>query len=220
MKTIERDWGFFSPKFGLTFLVCQGDYFDSRYVLKFCFIWGYFFIYLPFRTKLEECCDTPRYGIDNHDSILWLYWGGDCDESTGQMESENLLTFDYPFYNFEFENHWVMNKNKEWQVVKPDEFSDDIYKWAEVIEEPYKYALNNGTVQERMAKCYKEKRQWHRKWLPFMKKVSTSLEVSFSDEVGERTGSWKGGVTGCGYEMKRGESMMECLRRMELNRKF
>jgi len=44
--------------------------------------------------------------------------------------------------------------------------------------------------------------------------------VKFSDEVGERTGSWKGGVIGTGSEMRPGESPEQCLRRMERERKF
>lgn len=44
--------------------------------------------------------------------------------------------------------------------------------------------------------------------------------VEFDDEVGERTGSWKGGCTGCSYEWERNETMLSALRRMEATRKF
>jgi hypothetical protein len=50
--------------------------------------------------------------------------------------------------------------------------------------------------------------------------VRTSIEVGFDDEVGERTGSWKGGTIGCGYDMLPDESAVQCLRRMERERKF
>lgn len=46
------------------------------------------------------------------------------------------------------------------------------------------------------------------------------IDIEFSDEVGERTGSWKGGVLGCGFDMLPGERPVDALRRMELERKF
>ena len=46
------------------------------------------------------------------------------------------------------------------------------------------------------------------------------MSVNFSDEVGERSGSWKGGTLGCGYDLLKNETMEQCLRRMEKERKF
>lgn len=220
MKYIEGRWGYFSPKFGLKLMLLQGSYFDSRYSLYFCFIWGVFKINLPFKTKLQEGCDTPRYGLDTHNNTLWLYWGGKYNNSIGQMEKENLSTWDFPFFTYNFDNHHVKNKEDEWQLVKRGEYSDDIYVWAGVMITPYVYVLKNEETQRVTAKCYKEKRQWHRKWFPFLKMVRTSIDIAFSDEVGERSGSWKGGVLGCGYDMLKNETMGQCLKRMEKERKF
>jgi hypothetical protein len=88
---------------------------------------------------------------------------------------------------------------------------------------PYRYKLRNGETQERTATVHVERMEWRRKWtrwLPLFAKVRTYIEVEFSDEVGERTGSWKGGVVGCGYEMKRGETAEQTMRRMEQERTF
>lgn len=92
-----------------------------------------------------------------------------------------------------------------------------------VEEFPYRYVLESGEVQERTAKVYVERREWRQLWLrwcPLFAHKSQSIDVSFSDEVGERTGSWKGGCIGCGWEMKRGETPEQSLRRMEKERKF
>ena len=78
-------------------MLYRGTYFDNRYAITFAFIWGYFFIKLPWKTKLKEGSDMPRYGFENHHSIFWFYWGGKYNESHGQMEFERLFTFDYPF---------------------------------------------------------------------------------------------------------------------------
>lgn len=50
--------------------------------------------------------------------------------------------------------------------------------------------------------------------------MSRSIDVEFNAEVGERTGSWKGGCIGCGYQMNPNETPLQALRRMEAERKF
>jgi hypothetical protein len=93
----------------------------------------------------------------------------------------------------------------------------------EELRLPYRYVMRRGEVQERTATVYVERMEWRRrwtKWLPCFAKVRQSIEVSFNDEVGEETGSWKGGCIGCGYDMLPGETPEQCLRRMERERKF
>jgi hypothetical protein len=55
---------------------------------------------------------------------------------------------------------------------------------------------------------------------PLLGNVQRTISVDFSDEVGERSGSWKGGCTGCAYEMKPDETPWQTLMRMERERKF
>lgn len=87
---------------------------------------------------------------------------------------------------------------------------------------PYTYTLKNGTVQNRKASVHIERRTYRRKWHWLLRKrmVNTSISVDFDDEVGEETGSWKGGTVGCGYNLLPGETALECLRRMEKERIF
>ena len=90
---------------------------------------------------------------------------------------------------------------------------------------PYRYVLRSGEVQnvdatvtvERRSWCW---RAWPFSWLRWPSKTSTTIAVEFSAEVGEGTGSWKGGTVGCGYTLLPGESPERCLRRMEAERKF
>ena len=86
----------------------------------------------------------------------------------------------------------------------------------------YTYTLKNGTVQHRKATIHVMRRTWRMKWWPLLpfKKASTTIEVKFSEEVGEGTGSYKGGCVGSGYEMQGCETPLETLRRMERERKF
>lgn len=83
----------------------------------------------------------------------------------------------------------------------------------------YAYRRNNGELQIRTATIQVESRLWTRPWIPW-KRLDRSIDVKFDDEVGERTGSWKGGTIGCGYTMRKGERPVDTLRRMERERRF
>lgn len=92
----------------------------------------------------------------------------------------------------------------------------------EIVEAPYRYLLRSGKVQEVTASVYVERRIRKLKMLkrlPFAK-TTYAIDVRFSDEVGEESGSWKGGCIGCGYTIKPGESPLQCLKRMEQERRF
>ena len=65
-----------------------------------------------------------------------------------------------------------------------------------------------------------EEREWHFgegwfKWLSWFRrpKISRSLDLEFSDEVGPEKGSWKGGMIGQGFEMLPGELHEAAFRR-------
>ena len=100
---------------------------------------------------------------------------------------------------------------------------DQEEKIKEGIEKqyPYTYILKCGEIQNRIAtiKCI-ERMTWGWKWFPWKRFVRTSIDVRFNNEVGERSGSWKGGCTGCGYDMLPNETAEQCLRRMERERIF
>lgn len=102
-----------------------------------------------------------------------------------------------------------------WEQKDPDRRKTETFGYA--------YILKSGEVQHRMAEVYVERYTWRRRWLywtSWRQMERTSINVTFSDEVGERSGSWKGGTIGCSYEMKPRESVERCLRRMEQERKF
>lgn len=87
----------------------------------------------------------------------------------------------------------------------------------------FRYVLRNGQVQERTATVIAERRTLSRHILHRLgwpKTVKHSINVQFDGEVGERTGSWKGGAVGCGYDMVPDETPLDALRRMERERKF
>ena len=79
--------------------------------------------------------------------------------------------------------------------------------------------------KELWAKCNIEEREWIRGKWPWMRKllkyvpgcrmIRRAMNIEFSDEVGSRKGSWKGGITGMDYDMLRGESMSDAFARFQ-----
>lgn len=87
----------------------------------------------------------------------------------------------------------------------------------------YSYTLKSGAVQQRTATVYESRMAWRRKWFGWSKLFERErryVGFTFSDEVGERSGSWKGGVIGSSETMLTGETVEQTFRRMERERKF
>lgn len=146
--------------------------------------------FLPEDTKYYQPID---YGFCFHDKALHINYGIDCKIYT------------YPWCNWEHIRHEVM--------LNDNTFVKATYSWKNEKEpenlwkktQPYHYILKSGEIQTVDATYIVEEREWklkYFKWLP-IKRVSRSIEVSFSEEVGEERGSWKGGVTGTSEEMKK-----------------
>ena len=216
--SFDAKWGYFAPRFSFRFVLHRGGYFDQRYAITLAFIWGVFHFYLPFKTRLCEGCNLPQYGIAIHNDTFWIYTGGEFDESIGQCtKNDQWITWYLPFFSWKFDGHWI--EDKEGQFVKME---NDTYEFrknnAMTFTYPFTYTLKSGIIQERTATCTIEKRKWHRKWFPFLTKTSKVIEIEFDDEVGERSGSWKGGVIGTSHELRDGETVWECLNRLKLER--
>ena len=144
-------------------------------------------------TVPDECqCSGPTYGFYFFEDLLRVMWGKD----TGRRDG--------PYKAFWMPWSW---RHREHEVIGPAE------------AHPFRYVLRSGQVQYRIATIKPERRLWTRPWLPY-KRESRYINIDFNDEVDERTGSWKGGVLGCSYDMLPGEQPIDTLRRMERERKF
>lgn len=220
--SFDFKWGYFAPGFAFRFIVHRGGYFDRRWAVTISPGWGTLHVKLPFGTRLSEGCSPPRYGIAIHSNTFWLYIGGEYDDSIGECTGKEWITWDLP---------WVTLIHRDWAVLTPEGnmvsssetglgLTDLIKQYAAKQQQPYTYVRNNGEIQHRTATISVTEGIWSRKWFPFIKKVYKTIDVEFDDEVGERSGSWKGGVLGCSYLMKPGENMEDTLRRMEQDREF
>ena len=66
----------------------------------------------------------------------------------------------------------------------------------------YRYLLRSGKVQTVTAMVHVSRQTWRLRWLrglppfPLGTRVRHYIDVQFSDEIGEGSGSWKGGGAG------------------------
>lgn len=135
-------------------------------------------------------------------------------------------------FHMPWEWKWVrtsnLRKDGNWEheTNKDRKSFWDIDKWKDVLwteTHPYTYILKRARVQERLATIKVEEREWRwrgMQWNPYLKRVKKTINVEFNDEVGEQSGSWKGGTLGCSYTMLKGETPWQTLKRMEIERTF
>jgi hypothetical protein len=169
------------------------------------------FVYVGVTPKEEYHDERHGIGFSIFVDYLTIYFG------------KSYKMWDIPFlsYNHKYTIKSTVDDEVFYDSRKEQSWDEEFRLMDErAVSYPYKYTLKSGEVQERIASVIKEYRIWGRKWFPFLTRERNSIWVTFNEEVGERTGSWKGGVTGCGYDLKDGETALECLRRMEKERKF
>ena len=238
------EWSGFSIRYHIA------GYFDPKPILQIYFIWGKLFIYFPWRhykkveieknikdirknklsalsgkkTKIEikyikklyDQCSAPTYGIYFFDKQCWICHG-----------NENKC-FELPWY-YTWIRTSCLAKDKTWYSETRKKRNMEFWnepKWKDIIFSetyPYKYTTEYGDEQYCNATIRVEEREWRWKWLTWLKYYSLirkDIAIRFSDDIGNKKGTWKGGTTGCSYTMKKGETPYDTLKRMELERKF
>jgi len=244
----RNDWIEFLPKkWGSRIIYQKAGYFDERpqidffltnllffplLVISFWNIWclipavmslflgiGKVYLCFPFRTGINEC-ESPQYGFYHIEDTFWL-WFGDTKKVIHFPWSLEWYRTSYKREEQSEKGEWAWEH--EFKGKNKELWNDD--KWPSLWKRtyPYIYTLKSGEIQKRHATVKVVEREWRRRWLMWtslFNQVVRVIDVSFDKEVGERTGSWKGGTVGCSYEMKPNELPYECLRRMEKERKF
>lgn len=188
------------------------------------------FLTLPWRSSDEKQandCEWPTYGLTVQPRVMTLHTG---------KHQKNFRQFRFP-WDWEFYRRSYLCKDGEFKhemkgtkfppnscLDSPHPYYDrekDEDLWVETY--PYTYKLRSGKEQHVQATVRVDEMEWRWlwfTWFPFIRKVVRGIDIHFSDEVGERAGSWKGGAIGCGYNMKDGETPRETLARMERERTF
>lgn len=234
-RTIHWEWSFgrFARDFSATVSIGTDDS-DDGILFHLCIPWV-FSVFVGMNGVLR--CRESKCGIQIHNGGVWVHFLSFVMESATKEDPwyRHYWHFEFPWnltwYSTEILVH-EPNTNGSKVVWRETEKNRkpflETYEHRRSVEEsvskdyPYAYILKNRTIQNRTATVFVSRMRWRARWWPLIpkSKTSTTIDVKFDQEVGEETGSWKGGCTGCSYEMKYGESPERCLSRMEHEREF
>lgn len=204
-QSVEIHWARRGWAFGAHVAIHSDDDDRGRRLLNLNF-WR-LSVWLPLGITAHpwEHMDGPRWGVDASKEFgLQVYWG------------KRRKSWDWPW---------------DWHTLRyekqmPDGSWTDVFDWeAKPHTEayPYTYTLRSGEVQHRTATVNKRRHviTWRAfKVFGWPRWIKESINVEFDEEVGERSGTWKGGCIGCGYDLRPGETMQQALARMEAERRF
>jgi hypothetical protein len=199
-------------------LIYDGSDSDSHWpwMLHVHVLWLNLFLHFPCKIVPKSRREAWRrewqqWGFSQTDDAIHLHWN-ECGK-----------VWFMPWFNKVFQRHEVRREDGSWVPYVGTYEHDKKPDGRELFTFPYTYTLKCGEVQNRTATVYVDRMAWRPKWFTWTRlfeKERQSISVEFDDEVGERSGSWKGGCVGCGWTMLPGESAEQTLRRMESERIF
>lgn len=200
---------------------------------------------LPWKSKRfpDGDCDEPRWGVAIHGRTLWIYKGGDGNGGKKTSHGKNIIAWDLPFTystpccRWQVECHTAHGLNIPCMIDRNVMECHDAKNYMPIhqvgivevgqnVYELTKYHYDYvDSYDGEVIPCvfWVEEQEWRPKWLGWtglFKKIKRSIRIEFSSEVGRDKGSWKGGCIGCGYELLPSESPMDCIKRMEKERRF
>lgn len=187
------------------------------------FGYGALYINLPIRTGIQDCA-SAAWGVNYHDSKFWVYIGGGGNFEGGRKWKTFRMPWGLQWYRTShlLKVGWFLESKKsriEWrgdEIGSYNWLQENRWKETHPFVDKYDGSVVNATISvEEM-----EWRPYWFMWTSLFSKVRRSISVEFDKEVGKRKGSWKGGVIGCGYDLRPDETPYECLKRMENERDF
>lgn len=220
-------WGEFAPgKWGVA---CKLYHYEEPGLLL-SLIWGAFYIHLPngrFARKLwpqgfafgeSESYGFMFYVTGEWAWQFWWHWGRKT-KIVDPPWGWNKRRGDYLREYLTQDGEWIDYRQfpHSW-IAEGVEVGGE--PWTET--HTYHYMTHGGEAQHVEATIRRERTTMVYRILgiPVRRQVKHSIDVSFAEEVGNQRGSWKGGVTGAGHEMRPGEEPIHTLRRMQRERDF
>lgn len=165
------------------------------------------------------------WGFYIHERCIVFLWGSTTAAGGSDRKKYGFSKCVYFPWDWGSSIAWdIQKEDGSWGPIEHQYDSGPYKDGRKVLSLPYAYKLRNEDVQQRIATFHVSRMEW--RWRVFHKLrvgpkfLRTSICVDFNQAIGEDVGSWKGGTTGCGYDLRPGETPVQCLRRMETERKF
>lgn len=163
-----------------------------------------------------------EYGFSLSEGFLQLFLGPQTKDSITTKDWCVFLPWTqwrhvrFTLYRPDGSHFWTQRDSKRQKGIA----MYDEQRKAEEACPKVSFAFDDFDGARIMATCHVEEREWRFgegwfKWLSLFRraKISRSLSLQFSAEVGPEKGSWKGGIMGHGIDMVPGESCESAFRR-------
>lgn len=161
--------------------------------------------------------ESPEYGISFHDDIIWIAYGPDSYTINMPWQRsivrwDLLLPNGQLFHRNTYPIKMRLGKEnyKAWyhvlEIQKPSE--DMLRTLTRNIK--LDHHTKQGKHQIANIRLTGEVREWRWRWftwLPFPRMIHRVVDCNSDVELGERAGSWKGGMMGWSCEWREDESM-------------
>lgn len=178
-----------------------------------------FYISLDKLIRCKECeCGIAIY--DNSISFSLISYTNESNSRDPWYRKSQYFDFPWKYQWYKTEILSLDRKKVIFEDVKGCKLNESFSKRQEAEQKvsitlPYRYIRNNGDIQNVNATVCICRITHRMKWVPFVKKDWTFLDIKFDKEIGEGVDTWKGGVLGCSFAMLPNETPEQCLRRME-----
>ena len=163
-------------------------------------------------------CEPREFGASLMDGHVSMKYGRQGMDSS----TDKSCGFFLPWTQWRMVRFSIYDNNCSlfWESAGKRKKSWDEQFEAEKICPKQVFKFKDYDGQEIIATTHIEEREWLRgekwcKWLSWFSqpKIRRSLDIEFSDEVGPRKGSWKGGTIGHGIDMQASEYHETAFRR-------
>lgn len=226
-RTLHWEWGFFNYS-RLCYMKINFGTGDGNDAISLCLSIPYlFYIYISL-DKLIRCkeCETGVSIFDDSISFSILSYSNEWNSKDVWYRKSKYFEFPYKYVWYKSE---VLSLDRKYVVF--ERRSNKLHNTNDFINEleiektvsatyPYKYVRENGDIQNVNARVHVSRTTHRRKWFKWIKRQWTFIDVNFDNQIGEKVDTWKGGVLGCSYILRDDETPEQCLRRMEIERKF
>ena len=172
-------------------------------------------VFAKFAHKYER-----MVGVAYHNQCLWWYcWSQDMGWSRNDPWWNSCVAWHVCPWEFVHRRtrvlSWDMSKVLYEERSGERRGFEEFFKIRDASEVEMDYVCYPKKLppQTTIAKCSVEERTWRCRWLPYWKTVR-SVNIQFREPIGDEVNTWKGGTTGWGVDIRKGETPRDAVLRL------
>jgi hypothetical protein len=221
-------------QFGFGLWISTGSEEDNYNVLYVHLLYPGFYFHIPKILKMKMYCYdyarlvSRRYGFNFCEEYLFVYYGINPGIwiNNDPEHSDRVKLIGYPWnYGIAIRHSFFDIKGNyiyDWKKLSTGYYKvrQEVYNKLFVMEKMVNFTDFDG--EENAVTISIEEMEWRRGTTPLLKKlfrpfckplINRYIKIEFNKEVGKGKGSWKGGVMGMTFAMRKNETIDECWER-------